>query len=350
MWDVKGEQWEAAFALLQRYAKAAGNPDVPGDLVFEGYKLGDWVERQRSAYAKGNLSADRIGCLEAVKGWQWKPKADQWERGFAELLTFVAEHGHALVPAAYMVGSYRLGGWVLTQRVAFVEGTIDPARKRRLDEVPGWTWNPHVDSWERAFQLVEQYAEANGNTRVPDSYRVEDFGLGAWVVIQRGAYRKGKLTAERVRRFESLPGWVWDHHAANWEEGMEMLIEFVRDQGHCRVPQRTPFKDYPLGTWVARQRRDYARDTLSVDRRHRLEQVPGWTWNPQADSWERAFDLVQNYVREHGNARVPDAYSVNGFRLGSWVGIQRAAYRKGTLAADRKRRLQSLAGWVWRAN
>ena len=179
VWDVKGEQWEAAFALLQRYTKAEGNPDVPGGHVFEGYKLGDWVERQRSAYTKGKLSTDRERRLEAVKGWQWNPTTDQWERGFSELLKFVAEHGHALVPVAYKVGSYRLGGWVMTQRAAFVDGTIDPERKRRLEDVPGWTWKPHIDSWERAFRLLEQYAEATGNTRVPDSYKVEDFRLGA---------------------------------------------------------------------------------------------------------------------------------------------------------------------------
>lgn len=349
MWDVKEEQWEAAFALLKRYAKAKGNPDVPGDLIFEGYKLGDWVERQRSAYTKDNLSADRVRRLETVKGWQWKPKVDQWEKGLAELLTFVGEHGHALVPAAYLVGSYRLGGWVLTQRVAFVEGTIDPARRCRLEEVPGWTWNPNADSWERAFQLLEQYAEANGNARVPDSYEVEDFGLGAWVGIQRGGYKKGKLAAERVRRLESLPGWVWDHRAANWEEGMEMLIKFVRVQGHCLVPQRIPFNGYPLGTWVARQRRDYARGSLDIERQRRLEEVPGWTWDPHAESWERAYQLVEAYSREHGHARVPDAYRVEDFRLGSWVGIQRAAYRKGTLTPERRRRLQELSGWVWQA-
>ncbi|MCV7239796.1 helicase associated domain-containing protein [Mycolicibacterium celeriflavum] len=62
-----------------------------------------------------------------------------------------------------------------------------------------------------------------------------------------------------------------------------------------------------------------------------------------------AYQLVEKYSLEHGHARVPDAYSVNGFRLGSWVGIQRAAYRNGTLTPDRKRRLQQLPGWVWQA-
>lgn len=346
-WDVVGDRWEEAFALLKRYVKGQGNAEVPGDHVFEGYKLGDWVERQRSSYAKGKLSNERVQRLEGVKGWQWTPKDDKWERGFAELLKFVAEHGHADAPGAYKLGEYRLGGWVQTQRLAFDEGTLDPERKRRLEEVPGWTWDPHADRWERAFALLVQYVEANGDARVPDSYRVDDFGLGAWVGIQRGAHRKSKLAPERVRKLENLPGWVWDHRSANWEEGIEKLLEFVQSHGHCRVPQRFPFHGYELGTWVARQRRDYARGTLDSKRQRRLEEVQGWTWDPHAENWERAFELTKTYVAEHGHARIPDAYSVNGFRLGSWVGLQRAAYRKRTLAPDRVRRLRSLPGWVW---
>ena len=201
-WDVADAKWESAFGCLQRYAQIHGNSEVAGGFTFEDYKLGDWVERQRSSYAKGKLTPDRIQRLEGVTGWQWTPKADKWERGFGELVRFAAHHGHANVPVAYAVGGYKLGGWVQTQRLAFDEVTIDPERKRRLEDVAGWTWNPHSDSWERAFRLLEQYAEANGNTRVPDSYRVGDFGLGAWVGIQRGLHRKGKLTAERVRRLE----------------------------------------------------------------------------------------------------------------------------------------------------
>ena len=47
-------------------------------------------------------------------------------------------------------------------------------------------------------------------------------------------------------------------------------------------------------------------------------------------------------------ARVPYYHKTEkGYRLGQWVGVQRAS--KETLSADRIARLESLSGWVWDA-
>jgi hypothetical protein len=54
---------------------------------------------------------------------------------------------------------------------------------------------------------------------------------------------------------------------------------------------------------------------------------------------------MEQYVAEHGNALVPDDYTVDGVRLGSWVGTQRSLYKKGNMAPERVRRLGELPGW-----
>jgi hypothetical protein len=78
--------------------------------------------------------------------------------------------------------------------------------------------------------------------------------------------------------------------------------------------------------------------------------VPGWTWNPVADQWEEGFSHLLQYVERHGDARVPQSYSVDGYQLGEWVARQRRMYAKGLLDADRERRLQALPGWTWKAS
>jgi hypothetical protein len=102
--------------------------------------------------------------------------------------------------------------------------------------------------------------------------------------------------------------------------------------------------------WINSQRTDHANGTLEADREHRLQDLPGWTWDPYADKWEEGFSRLLHYVKRHGDARVPRSYTVEGYPLGSWVTTQRQSYRKGTLAADRQHRLQDLPGWTWRAS
>jgi hypothetical protein len=59
---------------------------------------------------------------------------------------------------------------------------------------------------------------------------------------------------------------------------------------------------------------------------------------------EQGFIHLKLFKEREGHCRVPQPYQENGFRLGSWVSVQRG--NKGTLSADRRERLDKL-GFVW---
>ena len=152
-------------------------------------------------------------------------------------------------------------------------------------------------------------------------------------------YAKGTFDADRERRLENLPGWVWDAVwdavADLWEEGFTHLLDYVEQNGDARVSRSCNVDDYPLGTWVMQQRKKYAKGTFDADRERRLENLPGWTWDPRADRSEEGFTRLLQYVKHNRNARVPLSYKDESYRLGSRVAKQRAKYAKGTLDADR---------------
>jgi len=33
--------------------------------------MGRWIKTQRQKYRNGEMSKDRINCLESIPGWQW---------------------------------------------------------------------------------------------------------------------------------------------------------------------------------------------------------------------------------------------------------------------------------------
>ena len=148
----------------------------------DGYRLGEWVNTQRSKHAKGTLDADRQRRLQELPGWTWDPLADKWEEGFSRLLDYVERHGDARVPQSYTVDGYKLGEWVMTQRASHAKGTLDADRQRRLEDLPGWTWDPRADQWEEGFSRLLDYVERHGDARVPPSYTVDGYRLGEWVV------------------------------------------------------------------------------------------------------------------------------------------------------------------------
>jgi superfamily II DNA or RNA helicase len=66
--------------------------------------------------------------------------------------------------------------------------------------------------------------------------------------------------------------------------------------------------------------------------------------------WERMYGLLERYVADHGDSRVPGRYLLDDEPLGAWVSTQRASWRRGLLAPDRHARLIALPGWAWRGD
>ena len=189
----------------------------------------------------------------------------------------------------------------------------------------------HRDRWEEGFSRLMQYVERHGDARIPRSYKVDGYRLGGWVSNLRSFYSRGTLGADRRRQLEDLPGWTFDTVADRCEEGFTRLVQYVERHGDARVPQSYEIDGYRLGSWVTMQRTRHAKGVLDADRERRLQNLRGWTWNPKGDQWEEGFCRLVDYVRCHGDARVPWTVEVDGYPLGKWVREQRNRHSKGIL-------------------
>ena len=64
------------------------------------------------------------------------------------------------------------------------------------------------------------------------------------------------------------------------------------------------------------------------------------------DTWETKFGLLMRFREREGNCDVPRRHEEQGAQLGQWLNNQRAAWKKGTLGDERRRRLEE-AGVTW---
>ena len=216
--------------------------------------------------------------------------------------------------------------------------------------VPGWSWDPLTEQWEEVFEQLQSYVEKHGKARVPYNYVTADgLNLGRWINTQRQNQSKNLLSLDRIERLEALPGWSWDPYMEQWEEAFEQLQYYVKQQGNAKVPATNGITDnFKLGTWASNQRTNKSKNLLSHDRIERLEALPGWSWDPYTEQWEEAFEQLQYYVKQHGNAKVPATYGItDNFKLGTWASNQRKNKSKNLLSQDRVERLEALSGWSW---
>ena len=207
-------------------------------------------------------------------------------------------------------------------------------------------------SWEFFFGLLEQYIQHNGTTMIQRKYITRNGDrLGIWVAVQQQAFRKGKLSRDRQQALEQLPGWVWEHSEALWQEGFKYLREYYQQKGHTNIPKNYVTEDnYNLGTWVRRQWTAYEKGKLSLEQQQVLEQLPGWVWGPKTDPprWQQWFDRLRQFVERNGHSSVPLNYQTeDGYFLDTWVQNQRQAYKYNRLSLERRQALEQLPGWVW---
>ncbi len=138
---------------------------------------------------------------------------------------------------------------------------------------------------------------------------------------------------------------VIDPENAYWRRGIEAATRWLRESGSDRL--RVPYDyvmpedqaagaGFPLGVWLADQRRYYNAGTLDPARVAELEAL-GMVWSHQDVAFEEGLAVARAWAAKHGHFLPPaTAVGEGGFPIGVWAKNQRAAARKALLNAERR--------------
>jgi len=147
----------------------------------------------------------------------------------------------------------------------------------------------HREKWNERYHELETYKVKHGHCNVPQGQRP----LGKWVNNQRQAYKKSKLSEERVQKLDCL-GFNWGNtkksrtnlnqqgdeaplagngNDQKWHARYRELMKYKADHGDCNVPQ----SNKTLFRWVGNQRSARRKDKLSKDRVQKLDNL-GFNW------------------------------------------------------------------------
>ncbi len=256
-----------------------------------------------------------------------------WEFYFGMLERFGEREGSMLlVPYAARENGIGLGSWVNIQRSKYLRGTLETDRRRQLEALPGWTWDPRDDAWEEGFDQLQRFVEREGHADVPFGRGKVGYQLGQWVSNQRRTYRQGNLEPERCARLEALPGWRWDWGARDtaWERGFASLQSYVQREGaQRRFPghpsRRLDIQARTVGFRLNTPPRGTRRDPVSW--RHLGPAGPGIR---RTMLGRKASPIWTSSLSGERHARVPYEHREDSYRLGQWLGVQRRTFQQGS--------------------
>ncbi len=276
--DSISESWDENYGSLSLFIKNHKRyPVRDGGVLNEGY-LSRWITKQRMKYKEGKLSPRKIKLLESLLAWSWNPFVDGWNEALARYKKFVVIHNRLPKnldrkgnrPQEELIVARWINGIRSRKR-----DTLTDIEIQEIESLPLWVWDPIVDRWER---YITEYKEFfSRHRRPPSNYgNAGEKKLAKFVNHHRTYFKSGILSREKIMQLESLPGWSWDPFADAWNTNFQQLQASVKK--HQSYPGTA--SEY-LRRWGVKQRIAYKKKTLSTDRIHRLESLPGWSWDPK---------------------------------------------------------------------
>ncbi|MYY80807.1 DEAD/DEAH box helicase family protein [Streptomyces sp. SID335] len=143
---------------------------------------------------------------------------------------------------------------------------------------------------------------------------------------------------------------VLDPEHEHWRRGIEAAVIYAREVGDLKVPftYRVPtgeeaqaegwpasLANFPLGQWIADNRRFYARGTLDEERVEQLERL-GMVWSHYDVAWEEGLAAVRGWAEENGHLLAPLDATYKGAKVGIFLKNARAAARRAAEIEQRR--------------
>ncbi|MFF7558292.1 Helicase associated domain protein [Streptomyces olivaceus] len=185
---------------------------------------------------------------------------------------------------------------------------------------------------ERAVEMLAAPQEGLHRTVQQPSYlgeAPEEGGEEERVLLRFGAHRDPALIARFVRYNLLEP----EH--ANWKAGHRAAVAYRGRVGHLSVPyehrELTPNgHSFPLGRWLADQRRALQAGTMAAERAADLDEL-GMVWEPSEVAWEENLAAARAYFAETGTLAAPVTATALDRPVGQWLANCR---KKGGLGKD----------------
>ncbi|MEU1377937.1 Helicase associated domain protein [Streptomyces triculaminicus] len=121
---------------------------------------------------------------------------------------------------------------------------------------------------------------------------------------------------------------VIDTERQDWARGWAALKKFTEREAHARVPYGHKEGAFPLGTWVAEQRRAFGAGQMTGKRAQRLEKL-GMVWSVADERFQENLAAARVYFEEHWTLCAPRSASAMDRPVGQWLSNLR---RPGALA------------------
>jgi hypothetical protein len=124
-----------------------------------------------------------------------------------------------------------------------------------LDSLQDHKWPSKIDpqkTWEKYSSSFLLFVNENGRLPSGHAEEITERSLGRWAQNMRQDYRDGKLSIERQKFFESIPGWNWKIDLDKiWMQKRELINTFLIENNRYPSSFSQDEKEKSLSFWIS---------------------------------------------------------------------------------------------------
>lgn len=341
-WEIKRQNWITIYKKLGNKTPSHGAKDPEEKII------GMWQGYQRQSYKKQTLASDKIKKLEDTEGWEWESE-DQWEPNRLKWINIYIKFGKNPSSHSDELDEKKSAYWQCSQRQNYRKKILSEEKIKILSATEGWLWE-QPDYWTESYNnWVVIFAKLGNNRPSSTSKILEEKKAGEWQSIQRNAYNKKMMSADRITILEATEGWVWEEEDT-WESNrLNWMIQYKKLNKKPSHSSKNP-DEKRAGKWQCHQRENYRKKEafMTLERISILESTDGWKWEeedtfePNRIHWLSQYQLLK---------REPSQSSKNMAekRAATWRAHQRKDYKEknACMTEERIAMLEATENWKW---
>ena len=336
--------WEKEDTFYKNYQELKEWVEINKKLPTESQHkfLSNWCQNKKTDKRKNKLTEEKIKLLEEIPGWYWKKEA--FYKNYEELKEWIEVNKKLPCSRALDLYEKKWGKWCIMMRLYKRDNKLSEEQIKLLENLPEWYWGKDKIEKNKTFiemyNLLKEWVEVNNRIPTNKSKALIEKSIGSWSACRRRDKRNNKLSEDKIKLLEELPGWYWDKEDTFYKfyEELKEWIEINK-----KLPTESQHKF--LSNWCQNKRTDKKNNKLSEDKIKLLEELPGWYWDK--DVFIINYKKLKEYIEI--NKKLPHCKSKDEEenKLGSFCRHHREYKRNNKLSEDKIKLLEELPGWFW---